>query len=65
MHLIVTLHQPILNPEKTKGIQPLKPWSHWCDEVVLRSIFLYTKEANIKYGKRSTQITGNLCPSVR
>ena len=50
MHLIVTLHWPILNPEKTRVLQSLTPWSHWWDKVVLLSIFYTSLEANIKYG---------------
>ncbi|CAK4068904.1 hypothetical protein VDT1_1427 [Vibrio sp. 16] len=65
MHPIVTLHQQILNPEKTKVFRSLMPWSHWWDKVVLLSIFYTSLEAIIKYGKRSKKTAGNLCPSVR
>ena len=65
MHLIVALSGAGLNPEKTKVITLMTPWSHWWDKVVLLSIFYTYQKAIIKYGKRSKKTAGNLCPSVR
>ncbi|QFT37085.1 Methionine--tRNA ligase [Vibrio sp. THAF191c] len=44
MHLIVALSSAGLNPEKTKVIALMTPWSHWWDKVVLLSIFIHLKK---------------------